>query len=386
MRFLLAKVMLVLLLVSHCGAKAQDTLWTEASLRARLQDLTEARLAIMPLVAAAKWKEKKPVTDTVREKQLLDGYRKQAVALGLDADSVVSFFATQISKATALQQKKISEWTKQGCHSCEGPSLAALRGNLDSLGAAMMQSLYLASPYLGMGDRHDFLQIKASGFVRLGVTGDYAPFAKEKSGNLVGADIAMGKALAASLGVRPVFVKTSWAGLMADLKSNCFDLALGGVSVTAERAALAAFSIPYHEGGKTLLSRCSDTSLFRSVADVNRPGVRLIVNRGGTNESIARSVFTKATLIVHPDNIGVFDEIVAGRADVMVTDDVEADLKSMQNRLLCRSMKGSINNSAKAIWVNGDEVLKQAVNLWLQDQLSSGMTVKWLQEAMSSFK
>jgi cyclohexadienyl dehydratase len=39
---------------------------------------------------------------------------------------------------------------------------------------------------------------------------------------------------------------------------------------------------------------------------VNRPQVRLIVNRGGTNESVARALIPGATLGVYPEKIGVF--------------------------------------------------------------------------------
>jgi hypothetical protein len=68
----------------------------------------------------------------------------------------------------------------------------------------------------------------------------------------------------------------------------------------------------------------------------------------------------------------------------MVTDDVEADLKAIQNPLLCRSMKGTINESAKAVWVNGDTVLLEAVNTCLKMALADGKPKYWLQKAMVS--
>jgi len=227
-------------------------------------------------------------------------------------------------------------------------------------------------------------KIQKSGILRLGVPGDYAPFALRQGDSLYGADIKMGRSLASAMGVRPVFVKTSWATLAADMQKDAFDIALGGISITPERAALATFSIPYHSGGKTFLCRHADSARFSDVAGVNQPAVRLIVNRGGTNEAVAKSLLPAATLIVYPDNIGVFNEIIAGRADVMLTDDTEADLKAKQYPQLCRSYAGTITKSDKALWIQTDTVLVSFVNKWLQKQLAAGLPQLWLKEAMGA--
>jgi len=227
-------------------------------------------------------------------------------------------------------------------------------------------------------------RIIKSGVLRIGVPGDYAPFAVARGDSLYGADIELGRTLASAMGVCPVFVKTSWPTLSAGMKNDAFDIALGGISVTPERSALATFSIPYHHGGKTFLCRHADSVRFSNKDSVNKTRVRLIVNRGGTNESMARSLFPAATLIVYPDNIGVFNEVIAGRADVMLTDDTEADLKVKQYPQLCRSYAGTITKSDKALWIQTDAALVRFINNWLQKELASGMPQQWLREAMLS--
>jgi len=225
-------------------------------------------------------------------------------------------------------------------------------------------------------------RIVKSGFLRIGVPGDYAPFAIICGDSLYGADIRLGRSLALAMGVKPVFVKTSWPTLATDMRNDGFDIALGGISITPERAALASFSIPYHTGGKTFLCRRADSARFANAAAVNRPGVRLIVNKGGTNESVARALFPVATLQVYPNNTGVFDELIAGRADVMLTDDTEADLKVEQYPQLCRSYAGTVTKSDKALWIQTDTALVSFVNNWLRKALASGMPQQWLKEAM----
>lgn len=224
--------------------------------------------------------------------------------------------------------------------------------------------------------------IRQSGVLRIGVPGDYAPFAIVRGDSLYGADIRMAHALAAAMGVKPVFVKTSWSALSADMQNNRFDIALGGISVTPARAKLAVFSVPYHRGGKTFLCRRADSAKFSQPADVNKPAVRLIVNHGGTNESVAKSMFPFATLIVFPNNTGVFDEIINGHADVMLTDDTEADLKALQYPQLCRSFPGTIDESGKAIWIQDDGALVNFINRWMRNALAAGQPQKWLKDAM----
>jgi len=226
-------------------------------------------------------------------------------------------------------------------------------------------------------------RIVKSGVLRIGVPGDYAPFAVARGDSLYGADIRLGRALASAMGVRPVFVSTSWPALAADMQKDAFDIALGGISITPERTALASFSIPYHTGGKTFLCRRADSSRFSGAAAVNRPGVRLTVNRGGTNESVARALFPMATLTVYPNNTGVFDELIAGRADVMLTDDTEADLKAKQYPQLCRSYPGTLTKSDKAIWIQTDSALVGFINNWLRQALASRIPQQWLKEAMT---
>jgi len=229
-------------------------------------------------------------------------------------------------------------------------------------------------------------RIVKNGVLRIGVPGDYAPFAIIRGDSLYGADIRLGRALALAMGVRPVFVKTSWPNLATDMRNDAFDIALGGISITPERSALASFSIPYHTGGKTFLCRREDSTRFADAAAVNRPGVRLIVNRGGTNESVARALFSAVTLQVYPNNTGVFDELIAGRADVMLTDDTEANLKAEQYPQLCRSYSGTVTNSDKALWIQTDTALVGFVNNWLRKALASGMPQQWLKEAGNAIK
>jgi len=124
-------------------------------------------------------------------------------------------------------------------------------------------------------------RIKASGILRVGTTGDYTPFSlKQPDGTYAGADIDMAHDLAARLGVAIAFVPSVWVDLLEDFLADRFDIAMGGVTVTAARAERAFFSIPTFVDGKRPLARRQDRDRFTSIAAIDQPGVRLIANPG----------------------------------------------------------------------------------------------------------
>src|ERR1700761_9042002 len=87
-------------------------------------------------------------------------------------------------------------------------------------------------------------RMRASGTLRVGTTGDYTPFSLiQPDGSYRGADIDMARDLAARLGVGIAFVPTIWVDLLDDFLADRFDIAMGGVTVTAPRAERAFFSL-----------------------------------------------------------------------------------------------------------------------------------------------
>lgn len=400
---------------------AGDVLIDAQAAQARAVETLLRRLELMPAVAAAKWRDRLPVSDPRREEALLAAAAHTAAARGLAQGPVTALLGEQFRLARDSQSRLLAQWGTAGCPDCrEGPPLAALRAQLEVLGAQLLDELYLLAstraarggpmPALpaALADRRAHLlpgptdrarqeallgaivldgavnvaRIRASGILRIGTTGDYAPFTLERSGALSGADIRLGTALARALGLRAVFLRTRWATLADDLHAGAFDLALGGVSITPDRAAVGRFTRSYQASGKTLLVRCEDAARLSSLAAVDSPGVRLIVNPGGTNERFVREHIRRATVRVHPDNREVFTEIAEGRADVMVTDDVEAELHARQDPRLCRSMEGTLTQSEKALLVAPDAALHAAVDAWLGEALSAGLPARWMQQAM----
>lgn len=241
--------------------------------------------------------------------------------------------------------------------------------------SAVMLAAALAPALAGHLD-----DIAARGVLRVGSTGYYKPFSyRQTDGGFIGMDVDLAGELARSLGVRLELVPTTWPTLMADLAAGKFDLALSGVSVTAERQRQALFSVPYLHDGKTPITRCENVARFQTLAQIDRPEVRLIVNPGGTNERFARAQAPRARLIVYPDNVTIFGQIVSGAADLMMTDAIETRLQQRLHPQLCAvHPEAPFDMADKAILLPRDPALKTVVDRWLQQRLDNGDVPKRL--------
>jgi cyclohexadienyl dehydratase len=146
---------------------------------------------------------------------------------------------------------------------------------------------------------------------------------------------------------------------------------------------VAAFSSPVAHGGKTALGRCADRARFARDADIDQPGVRVIENSGGTNEQFARRHLSRATLVVHPDNIGVFSELLASRADVMYTDDVEIERLTRHEPRLCRLIGDVFEPADKALLALPATGFIEAADRWLASPEARGVPQSLLQDAIA---
>jgi cyclohexadienyl dehydratase len=228
-------------------------------------------------------------------------------------------------------------------------------------------------------------RIRAVGVLRVGTTGDYPPFSQlRRDGGYEGADIDMAHDLAERLGVKPVFVPTVWVDLLDDFLADRFDIAMGGVTVNPTRAAKAFFSIPTFVDGKRPLCRWTDRERFTSVAAIDQPGVRVIANPGSANEAFAGANFRRAAVTIHHDNASVFDELVAGRADVMVTDGLEADHQAHLHDELCAVPVAPFTRLEKAYMFARDPAMKSYIDEWLGAAMASGVWAARLQKAMAA--
>lgn len=381
----------------------------------RFADLILYRLDLGEHVAAWKWRHNRPIEDLEQEARVLDAATAQAEASGLDFPSARPFLAAQMDASKAVQRRWFAVWKAKGLPTTQ-PDLdlnTVLRPSIARAGDAILSQLVLVRPLLDVPDQRDHLlsilgtaakqrglapealseiarsagkvayaaqgslldRIVARKQLRVGTTGDYAPFTIRNGDTWSGIDLDLAHSLADSLGVELVFVQTTWPTLMQDLKSSKFDIAMGGISKTQERQREAFQTGSYLNDGKAPIVRCGDEQKYDTIDEINRKGVKVIVNPGGTNERFAQAKLPNADVTLFPDNTKIFDEIAAGRADVMVTDKIEVQWQAARNPRLCAAMKGAFNLTEKAYVMPQDEALLKAVDAWL-DKVQADGTLK----------
>ena len=214
------------------------------------------------------------------------------------------------------------------------------------------------------------------GVLRVGSTGDYNPmsFLDPETNRYVGFDAALTEDLAARLGVEIEYVPTSWPTLTEDTLAGKFDLAICGITITDARKETMLMSDGYLTNGKTILCRAGEAERYTSLADINRPEVRVMENPGGLNEKFARENLPHAALIIHDVNQEIPGLIAAGEADVMITEIMEAGYYVGQDSRLAAPLifdpftRGQLG----VLMPKGSEDLLALVNAFLTEELESG--------------
>jgi His/Glu/Gln/Arg/opine family amino acid ABC transporter permease subunit len=161
--------------------------------------------------------------------------------------------------------------------------------------------------------------IKSAGVLRVGTEGVYAPFSYHDpaTGELVGYDVDVAKAVGEKLGVRVEFVETPWDSIFAALEADRFDIVANEVTINPERQAKYDLSQPYSVGEGVIVTRADDNSI-RSLADI--AGKTAAENATSNWSEVARQAganveavegFTQAITLLNQ-----------GRVDVVINDSI----------------------------------------------------------------
>ena len=160
---------------------------------------------------------------------------------------------------------------------------------------------------------------------------------------------------------------------MKDSELAPFVILAGGVSITLDRAKKGYFSHALMREGKTPITLCKNKEKFETLAEIDKPEVKVIVNPGGTNEKFARAHLKNAKITVYPDNVTIFEQIVKGDADLMMTDSSETRYQQKLHPELCSVHPDKpFDFAEKAYWLQRDVALKAFVDQWLHIAVATG--------------
>jgi ABC-type amino acid transport substrate-binding protein len=139
-----------------------------------------------------------------------------------------------------------------------------------------------------------------------------------KTGEIEGIDADLSKELAKELDATLEIVESSFASFIADLQANKCEIGMFGVGATLRRAQAVEFSKPYLITNIYGVVRKGGT--IKAWTDIDKPGVKAAVSLGSFIEPFMKSYLKNAEVVSVAPPATREAELVARRADVIMTD------------------------------------------------------------------
>lgn len=164
-------------------------------------------------------------------------------------------------------------------------------------------------------------QIRQRGELRVGLEAGYMPFEMlDKGGELIGFDVDLARLMARKLGVKLKLVNQAWDGIIPALLTDKFDVLMGGMTITEERAKRVDFCDPYLTIGQTVLLNPKSAARVKDYRDLNDAAFTVLSKLGTTGEIAARKAFPRARIRTFEHEADAAIEVRNGRADAFIYD------------------------------------------------------------------
>ncbi|WP_322062953.1 ABC transporter substrate-binding protein [Paraburkholderia sp. J63] len=162
--------------------------------------------------------------------------------------------------------------------------------------------------------------------VRIGVDASYPPFeSRNASGQIVGFDVDLTKALCARMNVKCVWVESDLDGIIPALKARKFDAIVSSLSITDQRRQQIDYSGKMFDAPARMLAKAG-SPLQPTVASLK--GKNVGVEQGSTQEAYAKAHWAGkgVNVVSYQNQDQVYQDLMSGRLDATLQDEVQADV------------------------------------------------------------
>lgn len=156
--------------------------------------------------------------------------------------------------------------------------------------------------------------------LRVGITISYPPLCFMQNGNLQGVEYDLATELGKITGRKIKFEILQFDRLFPSLETGQIDIAMAGISDTAERRQLVDFSESYLTIGQMLLIREKDVARFPRMLTDKGSDVRIGVKRGTTGEKLVLERFSWGTVVHFDTTESAVNALESGGIDCFVHD------------------------------------------------------------------
>ena len=230
-------------------------------------------------------------------------------------------------------------------------------------------------------------RILANEELRVGTTGDWNPMTMidTDSKERTGFDIDIANALASDMGVKVVFVPTTWKTLVNGVVADKYDIT-SSASISPKRALVAGYSGSYFAVEDVPMMLRKNKGKYNSWENLNNPSVKVAVTLGTVQEKRAEDLFNKSEIIKVSSPARDYQEVLAGRADISMTSNLEAAklVEKYPELMIVPVQKGKNPTPLAMLLPQADQVWINYVNHWIVLKSERGffdqLRVKWLKQ------
>ncbi|MBP6782439.1 MAG: transporter substrate-binding domain-containing protein [Verrucomicrobiales bacterium] len=224
----------------------------------------------------------------------------------------------------------------------------------------------------------------------VGMELSYPPFEMRSADNKPdGISVRMAEDLAARLG-RPLEIRdVEWNGIIPALQSGKIDAIIASMTKTPEREKIIAFSDGYVTNGLCML--VARDSPFQSIADL-KPGThKIAVKLATTGHQWARAELPGMTLITLDDAAACALEVVQGKADAFIYDQISIYQYWKKYEDKTRPILKPIREETWAIGLRKEDIeLHGQVNAFLEAYRAAGkfdeLAARYMAEQKQAFE
>lgn len=238
--------------------------------------------------------------------------------------------------------------------------------------AALAVSLVTSVPAMAQSALNDIL---SSGTLKVGSTGDWNPMSvKDPATNgYVGYDIDVMTELAKDLGVELEIVPTDWKTLVNGVVAGNYHMT-GSASVSPARMKAAGYSESYISVEFLPFTTKDKMANFSGWDSINQPGVKVATTLGTSFEKFVKDSFPNADIKVVEAPARGYQEVLAGRADVFITSNIEGStlVTKFPNVVQVEVEEARAPTPIAMLLPQDDQVWINYVNSWVKLKKAKG--------------
>lgn len=219
----------------------------------------------------------------------------------------------------------------------------------------------------------------------------YPPFeTKDQNGEATGISVDFIKEFGKYIGRDVKIENIAWDGLIPSLQTKKVDLVISSMTITDERKGIVDFSNPYANSLLGML--VNRDGKVKTVEDLNKSGAVIAVKTGSTGFLYAQKYLKDAQIRSFPDESACVTEVVQGKADVFLYDQLTIYRNWQNNKEVTEAIFIPFQEAEKwgVAFPKGNEELVIKMNEFIEKFYSDGgferLSEKYLPEERKAFK